>query len=293
MDLVPTVSVIIPVFQDPEGIRACLRSLERQSLSCEQFEVIVVDNGSKPPIDMPDSSLRHLYIVQCTTPGAYAARNAGVIAARGTTLAFTDADCVADERWLENGVRALEATARDAIVGGEVQFLEPSPSTAVALYQMSAGFQQAENILQKGFSATANIFCSRRVFDRIGPFADTLLSGGDREWAWRADRTGVVTIYAPDAIVVTAPRTTLRAALRQARRVAAGRHHLKHSGLAADRLESLRSHRGTFSTLLWIFSRRELGWIDRLRVLTVASLIKLVSILETVRIRLGGQAERR
>jgi GT2 family glycosyltransferase len=281
------------VFQDAAGIHACLGGLECQSLAADQFEVIVVDNGSHPPVHLPASTLRQLRLVRCATPGAYAARNAGVHAARGTNLAFTDADCIPDARWLENGIRALAAAARDVIVGGEVRFLEPPRRTAVALYQMSAGFQQAENIRLKGFSATANVFCSRRAFDRIGPFAEQLLSGGDREWAWRAARAGIETIFVPEAVIATPPRTTLRGTLRQARRVTAGRYHLRNSGLAAGRAQALRPHRGVLASFFWILSRRELGWFDRLRVLAVASLTKVVSMLESMRIRLGGRAERR
>jgi hypothetical protein len=48
-----------------------------------------------------------------------------------------------------------------------------------------------------------------------------------------------------------------------------------------------------FSQLLWIITHRELGWFDRLRVLVVAGIIKLASWLETIRIFLGGRAERR
>jgi cellulose synthase/poly-beta-1,6-N-acetylglucosamine synthase-like glycosyltransferase len=293
VDQLPLVSVIVPVFQDPEGIRSCLRGLEQQSLPAEQFEVVVVDNGSVPPLAAPETVLRLIRLERCLAPGAYAARNAGVRAARGTYLAFTDADCVPDPRWLESGVRALETAGRDVLIGGEVRFLEPARRTAVSLYQTCAGFQQAENIAGRGFSATANLFCSRHAFDRIGPFAESLLSGGDREWAWRAARAGIETAFAPEAVVATPPRTSLGGALRQARRVAAGRRFLKQSGLAEGRLESLRPHRGAFESFLWILTQRELGWFDRLRVLVVACLIKAVAVLESVRLHLGGRAERR
>lgn len=289
-----SISVIIPVFQDASGIQACVHHLERQSIDPDRFEVIVVDNGSDPPLGLPQSRLAALSMVRCAIPGSYAARNAGVRAARGTILAFTDADCVPDPRWLECGVRALaEPEDREVVVGGEVRFSGPGRKTAVSLYQTMTGFGQAENIAGKGFSATANLFCRRSTFERVGPFEERLMSGGDREWAWRAHRAGVATIFAPDALVMTPPRSSLGGALRQARRVAAGRYQLRRSGLAADRRESLRPLRPVLSQLVWILSRNDYSVIDRLRVLAVASLIKVVSMVETVRVRLGGQAERR
>ncbi len=220
-------------------------------------------------------------------------RNAGVRAARGAYLAFTDADCIPQEDWLENGLRALQSAGRDVIAGGNVRMLVAPARTAVALYQSLVGFQQAANVSARGFSVTANLFCSRGVFERVGPFEESLLSGGDREWAWRAADAGIETVFVPGAVVATSPRTSLAGAIRQARRVVAGRHHLRHCGFAAGRLQSLRPHRGVLASLLWIATCRELSRFDRLRVLAVAATIKIASWLESIRISLGGSAERR
>lgn len=292
-DVSIAISVVVPVFQDADGIRACLEGLARQSIPAGRIEVVVVDNGSRPPIVLPQTSLAHLRLVQCGTAGSYAARNAGVRVARGAHLAFTDADCVPDPHWLENGIGALQGAGVDVIVGGEVRMLPVPRPTAVALYQSSVGFQQAANIGHKGFSVTANLFCSRQAIERVGLFDEALLSGGDREWCWRAERAGIPVVFAPRAIVATSPRTTLRAAIRQARRVVAGRHQLRRSGLAGSRTDSIQPHRGVLASLSWIMTRRELGWFGRLRVLLVAVIIKLASWLEIIRIRLGGRAERR
>src|SRR5690606_21992846 len=125
-------------------------------------------------------------LVVCRTPGSYAARNEAVKAASGSVLAFTDADCEPAPDWISAGVAELQRLSDSSIVGGEVRFAEPAKRSGTALYQMSVGFQQEENIRDRGFSATANLFCSYATFMRIGPFNELLLSGGDREWAWRA-----------------------------------------------------------------------------------------------------------
>ncbi len=286
-------TVIIPVFQDQEGLVTCLKGLARQSLPQDLLQVVVVDNGSIPEISIPADLSRNVSLVTCATPGSYAARNKGAAVAAGKYLAFTDADCIPEADWLVNGIRALQQEDREVIVGGEVKFAPPSMPTMVSLYQMTVGFQQEENIHRKGFSATANLLCCRETFQRVGPFTETLLSGGDREWAWRARRLNIETIFAPDAIVCTPPRSTFTSAARQARRVAAGRYHLRQSGLARDRTEALRPHRGVMDSVIWIASRSDLGLLDRLRVLFAASLLKGVSIFESMRVRLGGPPERR
>ncbi|HIH26704.1 MAG TPA: glycosyltransferase, partial [Methanoregulaceae archaeon] len=41
------ISVVVPAYNEEQNIRACLESLERQTVSRDQYEVIVVDGGSK------------------------------------------------------------------------------------------------------------------------------------------------------------------------------------------------------------------------------------------------------
>lgn len=288
-----SISIIVPVFQDPDGIRHCLYALAGQTCQTGNFEVVVVDNGSAPPIKISDTYPFKVVLIHCSTPGAYAARNAGVHASSGKIIAFTDADCTPRPDWINNGVAALLTDNHEKIIGGEVLISKPTTRTAVGLYQHLVGFGQAENIEYKGFSATANIFCHRRTFDRVGPFKDTLLSGGDREWAWRARLIGIKTEFAPDAIVETSSRTTLRGAIRQARRVSAGRYHLKKSGLAPNQLQALKPHRSMLASFWWVASHPTLGLADRFLVLGTGGIIKAASILESIRIRLGGSAERR
>jgi len=44
-------SVIIPVRNNPEGLKLCLEALQNQTFAAENFEIIVVDNASTEPMD--------------------------------------------------------------------------------------------------------------------------------------------------------------------------------------------------------------------------------------------------
>lgn len=288
----PRVSVIVPVYNDPDGIRRMLDALAHQTY--DAMQVVVVDNGSKPPLVELACGHRDLKIVRCPTPGAYAARNAGSREADGDILAFTDADCVPAPNWVEEGVRHLSEDApAPVVVGGDVLLDPPLRRTGTGLYQYVTGFQQQENIERKGFSATANLFCPADLFRSIGPFEERLFSGADREWSWRAIRRGVRLVHASSAVVRTTPRTTLAGAIRQARRVAAGRRHLDVLGLTWLGPDALRPHRSLPGAILWILTRTELSAAERARVLAAAAVIKLSTMLERLRLCIGGRPERR
>lgn len=288
-----SVSIIIPAFNDQLGLDNCLLALAQQTWPADAVEVIVVDNGSTPPLQLPPAQLDTVRLIRCLTPGSYAARNAGAAEATGDILAFTDADCRPESDWLRNGIAALLNGDGERIIGGEVLFDAIKSPSAVALYQIVTGFGQASNVRDKGFSATANLFCMRRHFKAVGPFDTRLLSGGDREWCWRASRHGLSLHFEASAVIHTAPRSNLRSAIRQARRVVGGRKMLRELGLTHTGEHAVKKLRSPWQSFIWILQRHELGVADRLRVLAVASLIKVAAILESFRLALGSKPERR
>jgi len=287
------VSVIIPVYNNQKGLFACLNALNAQTWPKDRLEVIVVDNGSKPPACIDRDFSNFARIVICHTPGAYVARNVGVATARGNILAFTDADCCPDPDWIKAGARALIFGKERCIIGGEVTFIKSIKPSPVEHYQYLVGFQQRENIENMGFTVTANLFVSSSQFQRIGPFNQDLLSGGDMEWSWRAANAGFTVNYAPNAIVRTPARTSLSSAIRQARRVEGGRHTLRaihHEYISSSRL---KPHRSVMQSLLWIFKHPELSSADRIKIFAVASLIKISRSIESARLSFGARPERR
>jgi len=287
----PNTSVIVPVFNDQQGIERCILALRAQTAPRESFEIIVVDNGSKPAIYLATAEY-NVILIRCNTPGSYAARNAGVAASTGRTLAFTDADCEPSPDWIENG-RAALAEAPGTIVGGEVLVSHPDPRTGTGLYQHIIGFRQRENIEDRGFAVTANMFCTRQDFLTIGEFQTSLLSGGDMEWGHRALKAGIPTVYAAGVIVTTPPRVTLLSAIRQARRVAGGRRQLATMGFEWVGKKRFRHRHSRLRTLLSSAQSKKLSLPETARVVVAAFSIYAATAFETVRLMFGGLAERR
>jgi cellulose synthase/poly-beta-1,6-N-acetylglucosamine synthase-like glycosyltransferase len=288
----PTISVIIPVFNDPEALDACLNGIKNLAWPTEGLEVVIIDNDSKPPISISPQVYPSARVVHCSKPGSYAARNAGAREARGEVLAFIDADCIPDRDWLATSVKSLEISGDNAIIGGDVLFMPPAHPTTVTKYQLAVGFQQEKNITEKKFSATANLVVTRDAFQRIGEFEERLLSGGDREWCWRAFDLGYNLQYCKDSIVRTPPRQSLTSAIRQTRRIAAGRKHLRQLNLDHALAHGMEKHRSVWQSALWIFQLPQHSIVERIEIFTLAIFLKLVSIVESIRLMLGTQAER-
>lgn len=196
---VPDISVIIPHYNDLERLDRCLAALTAQTLSSDRFEIIVSDNAS--PVGeaaVAQVIAGRARLVIATEKGAGPARNIGVKGARGAILAFTDADCLPEPGWLEAGIALLD---RYDIVGGRMIVLvgEGRAMTGAEAFECVFAFDNKSYVLKKGFSVTANLFCTRATFDAVGDFR--LHVSEDIEWCFRARSKGHSIGYADDAVV--------------------------------------------------------------------------------------------
>lgn len=213
----PRISVLIPVYRDWTGLESCLAALAAQTWPADDFEVLVISNDTEAPPALSRPGVQLLHEPQ---GHSYAARNAGLAAARGEVLAFTDADCRPEPTWLAAGWHALQSDQTASLAGGNVRVAVTRRSVATD-YDESFAFKQAESV-RNGSSVTANLFVRRTVFDAVGPFNATLQSGGDFELCRRARQAGFRLVYADQAVVQHPARDSLSALFRKNRRVAGG-----------------------------------------------------------------------
>lgn len=96
----PKISVVIPAYNEEMTIARCLRSLVDQSMSRDQYEIILVDNNCTDNTVKIAETFEGITIIHETTPGVSAARAAGWKLARGIIIASTDADCEVPKHWL-------------------------------------------------------------------------------------------------------------------------------------------------------------------------------------------------
>jgi glycosyltransferase involved in cell wall biosynthesis len=202
----PKLSVVIPHYQDLGGLELCLASLERQTYSRSQFEIIVADNAS--PIGkaaVAAVTRDRAKLIVCPEKGAGPARNAGVAASSGEILAFIDSDCQAEPEWLANGTAGL---SQFDFIGGRVKVLvdDPDRMTAAEAFEAVFAFDFKTYITKKGFTGAGNMMCARTLFDRVGGFRVGLSE--DLEWSHRARANGFRLGYVDDAVVGHPARRT-------------------------------------------------------------------------------------
>ncbi len=101
----PSVAVVIPVYNRPQLLANVLAGLTRQSFQ-PPFDVVVIDDGSEEDIgevvDRFSSRLDiRLLIQERDGFGLARARNLGMASVASDIVAFLDGDCIPGEDWLE------------------------------------------------------------------------------------------------------------------------------------------------------------------------------------------------
>jgi glycosyltransferase involved in cell wall biosynthesis len=204
------ISVIIPHLNQPDGLEACLLSLDAQTLDRSLFEIIVVDNGSVTPPE--EVVIRHagVRLLHEPRPGPGPARNTGTVSASGNIFAFIDADCRADPDWLSTALRTLQSSPPRTILGGDVRIWHDKDQdlTAIEAYESVFAYRFKLYIEQHGFSGTGNLAMFRADFETIGAFAGIDVAE-DMDWGQRACSAEFRFRYVPDMIVFHPARRSL------------------------------------------------------------------------------------
>ncbi|MDP8299563.1 MAG: glycosyltransferase [Candidatus Tantalella remota] len=223
------VSVIIPVLNDSERLRGCLEALHVQTYFRDSIEIIVVDNGSTEDIREVTDRFSNTIYVREEMPGPAAARNKGIESSKGEILAFTDSDCIPSAHWIEKGVQVLSGTPGCGLVAGKIKLFgqEDGEKNIMEEYDSITYMRQDVYVKKYGFGATANLFTSRAVMEKVGMFLSDVFkqaSGEDTEWGRRVLRAGYVQVYCENAVVMHPAESSLGALINKTKRLAAGNH---------------------------------------------------------------------
>ena len=241
----PTLSVIVCTRDPrPDILARVLASIDAQTVT--DFDLILVDNGSTPPLDLPGRR-----VVTEPEPGLSAARCAGIAAAAGDLLVFVDDDNFLAPDYLAQARRVAVAEPRVGLFGGiakvelelpiprwkhavlpylGVRDYGPKPITAYADHwgewePIGAGMVARRAVAERFVAMYRDSADARR----LGRRGTALLSGEDTLFARAAHRVGFACSYQPGLVLT---------------------HYMKGSRLRAKYLARLMAGHGRSYVLL-------------------------------------------
>jgi GT2 family glycosyltransferase len=224
------VAVVVPVYNDPEGVVSTLRSLDAPHGSIAPT-VTVVDNGSTDDTARAVESFDPTHVdvelrSETAVQSSYAARNAGIEHADADVLAFVDADVTVADDYLERAFTHLHDNDLD-YVGCRVDLSIEGESTLAARYNAHTGFPIRQYVERHRYAPTCSLVVRREVFEDVGLFDPRLLSGGDVEFGNRVDAAGYDLGYCADAVASHPVRSSVRSLYDKNVRVGRGHCQLQ------------------------------------------------------------------
>ncbi len=217
-------SIMVVTLNEARHLPSLRAALDRLQLPPTwSLETILVDGGSR---DDTVAIARELGFTECLVyPGASipVCRNHALRAARGNALAFLDGDCLPSRSWLAVAAPWL-GQSTPVLLGYPVR-----PSVTGNWIQRSwhahwhhknpaATSGQREPIRQEAFRllTTRNMLFNRELLAVIPAFDETLTTGEDTDFAFRASQAGVEVVALPDLEVThLGEPATLRQYFRQ------------------------------------------------------------------------------
>ena len=219
-DPLPFYSVIIPHYNDKEGLSECLSALAQQDFPQEKYEVIVIDDCSAE--DYTDYFQSHFpfagFYRQPTNKGPAAARNRGISLAQGTYLVFTDSDVCPGPSWLSTFTEGF-SSGTDILCGPVFH----GPNILERLTALTACGEYLEN--NDGFRnhcPGGNFAVKASVIEGFFFDEDVEFAGEDTLLSTRLAASGHTIRYLAAAWVIHKPKISITSYARRAFRYGIG-----------------------------------------------------------------------
>lgn len=190
-------SIIIPVFNQHEMTEECITAIREHT---QDFELIIVDNGSNPPIKPPFTGFTE------TTPirneenkGFPSAVNQGIRAAKGDVIALVNNDVIVTAGWAEKLLSAINEGF--SIVGPVTNYCAGIQKVFPDVYESRDDLDKiaedwteayGDYIQEVNFIIGFIMVFPRSLFDEIGEFDESMwpCSGEEVDFCFRAREAG-------------------------------------------------------------------------------------------------------
>ena len=209
----PKVSVVVCTYNNEGTLHDCFDGL--RALEYPEYEVIVVNDGST---DRTDEITREygFRLISTENRGLANARNAGLNAATGEIVAYTDADARPDPHWLAHLATAFQKGSHVGIGGPNIP---PPGCTEVADCVASAPGGPIHVLLSDDIAEHipgCNMAFRKWSLEAIGGFDPQFrIAGDDVDICWRLQEQGWTVGFSPGAVVWHHRRDRVRGYFKQ------------------------------------------------------------------------------
>ena len=250
--LLPFISVVVPIRNEEPFIRRTVDQLLAQKYDPDRFEVIVVDGHSTDATRNIVGGLckehPNLELLHNPRRLASSARNIGVRHARGDIVVFVDGHCdLGNEHYLRDLADAFGRSGAACVARPQPLDVRGANrlQRAIAIardcwlghHPSSWIYSDTEQFIPPQSAAVAY---RKSIFDKVGYFDESFDACEDVEFNQRVDRLGLKCFFTPKVKVSYYPRDSFSGLFRQLFRYGRGRSRL------------LRKHPSTFSPACFV-----------------------------------------
>jgi GT2 family glycosyltransferase len=207
----PRVSVVMATYNRLALLSRLLQQLARQTLPPSDYEVVVVDDGSKEPVQGPLEALAKelpytLRVESQKNAGAAAARHRGLMVARAEIVVITDDDMQVPEDFIQRHMEQHPPGSRNVVLGR----IDPDPElSGMPLFERWYAYlheRLAERLQQEGAHGwnmyTGNVSFRREDYVAVGGFEKSLKQSEDMELGIRLEKAGCRVRFCKDSYVL-------------------------------------------------------------------------------------------
>ncbi|NPA42498.1 MAG: glycosyltransferase [Chlorobi bacterium] len=216
-------SFIVPAYNRPDELRELLESFTRAECGELPYEIIIVDDGSSPPLEdaaRPFTNRLPVRYVRKPNTGPGDSRNRGMREAKGEYFVILDSDVILPSEYLCRLEELFRSGALAPLGGGpdrassRFPFFVRAVDLALTGLLTTGGIRGGKKRVGTYVPRSFNMIVKREVFERVGGFGP-MHPGEDPAWVYEARRAGYATAFYPSLGVYHKRRTTPQAFWRQ------------------------------------------------------------------------------
>ena len=136
-------SVVMPYHKNSRTLLACIKSFSEQTISCEKYEIILVDDEVQPNARflLASEGFHHVKVITTGHCGQVSATNQGIEAAGGRFVLLTCADIIASPTLLERHLKLQQSSDKLTCVTGPIEYSEEYSEFPFMRYLLRTGRQ--------------------------------------------------------------------------------------------------------------------------------------------------------